>query len=167
MKIIPVGARGQFEMIVSDDDYHFLRQWRWSFARSHPGASRELIYARRCVTVTDCVYAGGIRLTKKFDLFVHHVVLARMGYPEPPEPGWTADHIDARHTLDNRRENLRWASPTFQVLNRAGSRTRSPAHAEHVREALVAMAPTHTVPAPAPIGGSMPRRVYSPAGVQA
>ena len=46
MKTLPVGAEGQFEMIVSDDDWLFLRNWRWTFARSHPKAARELIYAR-------------------------------------------------------------------------------------------------------------------------
>ena len=128
VKTLPVGAEGQFEMIVSDDDWLFLRNWRWTFARSHPGGFRELIYARRSVVVADPrfkVQRDGTVITSRFDLFVHHVVLARMGLPAPPVEGWTADHINTR-TLDNRRENLRWASPTFQVLNRAGSRNRSP-----------------------------------------
>jgi hypothetical protein len=146
VKTLPVGARGQFQMIVSDDDYLFLRNWRWTFARSHPHAFRELIYARRSVIVADPrfrPFADGTVITSRFDLFVHHVVLARMGLPEPPVEGWTADHINT-DTLDNRRENLRWASPTFQVLNRAGSHKRSPDHAKMLREALAKMEARHT-----------------------
>lgn len=149
MRTIVVGARGQFEMIVDDVDYDFLIGFRWTFARSHPGAVRELIYARRCVTVTDFAltdrWGDTVKVTKKFDLFVHHVVLARMGYPAPPQPRWTADHRNKR-TLDNRRENLRWASPEFQVLNRAGSHKRGAEHARMVAEALERMAPEHTFP---------------------
>jgi hypothetical protein len=151
MKHVVVGAQHQFEAIVSDEDYLFLVNWRWSFARSHPRSGRELIYARRCVTVTDFElvdrWGGKTIVTKKFDLFMHHVVLARMGYPEPPRPGWTADHINTR-TIDNRRENLRWASPTFQALNRASHHDRSPEHARMVAEALLRMAPEHTISAP-------------------
>ncbi len=152
MKSLPVGARGQFEMIVSDDDYWFLRNWSWSFARSHPRGRRELIYARRCVTVTDFVLKDGTPIPKQFDLFVHHVVLARMGLPAPPVPTWTGDHQN-RDTLDNRRENLQWASPTFQALNRAGSHARGGRHADHLQEALAMMAAAHTQGATSVLAG--------------
>lgn len=132
-------------MVVSDDDYAFLANWKWTFARSHPGNARELIYARRSVTVRDPQFQR-VEVKKHFDLFVHHVVLARMGLPDPPEKKWTADHIN-HDTLDNRRENLRWASPTFQALNRAGSHKRSPDHARQLAEALAKMEAAHTLSA--------------------
>lgn len=148
---ISVGSRGQFAMLVSDEDYDFLIRWRWSFARSHPrehGGRRELIYARRSARVAgDPLWteAGPVAAPKrKFDLFVHHVILARMGYPEPPEPGWTADHENGE-TLDNQRPNLRWASRRYQANNQRDRR-----HSQRVIEALAAMAPTHTLPYLAP-----------------
>jgi hypothetical protein len=144
VRTLPVGKHGQFEMVVSDDDWHFLANWRWTFARSHPGAFRELIYARRGVLVPHPTL--GEPVTHRFDLFAHHVVLARMGLPAPPEPGWTADHIN-RDTLDNRRENLRWASPTFQALNRAGSHPPSPHHAAMLAAALAKLEGAHTLTA--------------------
>jgi hypothetical protein len=143
MKEIAVGSRAQFSMIVDDVDYDFLIQWPWSFARSHPRTGGELIYARRTVRVegNPLWTPEGVKPTrKKFDLFVHHVVLARMGFPDAPTPDWTADHISG-DTLDNRRANLRWASATFQEKNKRHLR-----HVDHVRQALAAMAPAHTLP---------------------
>lgn len=139
MKEIVVGAKEQFVAIVSDEDYLFLRNFRWTFARSHPGLG-ELIYARRSVVVHEKIEGLRQLLPKPFDLFMHHVVLARMGFPAPPQPGWTADHIN-RVTLDNRRENLRWASPSFQA-----KRQRHRQHSEFVQQALVAMLATDTLP---------------------
>lgn len=140
MRTIPVGAEGQFEAIVSDADYLFLRNFSWTFARSHPGGLRELIYARRMVIVLEEIEGLRKPLPKRFDLFMHHVVLARAGFPEPPVPGWTADHVNKR-TLDDRRENLTWASPQWQAR-----RQRHRQHAEFVRQWLARNAAEHTWP---------------------
>jgi hypothetical protein len=136
------GIRGHqtFVAIVSDDDFAFLNNWIWSFARSHPGNARELIYARRAVRVLELVDGLKTPLVKRFDLFMHHVVLSRMGYERPPFPRWTADHIN-HNTLDNRRENLRWASPSFQA-----KRQRHRMHHEFVQQSLGAMLAEHTLP---------------------
>lgn len=139
MKEVVVGAQGQFTAIVSDADWLFLRNWSWTFARSHPGG-RELIYARRAVVVLEQLEGVAWPVKKRFDLFLHHVVLARIGFAAPPVKGWTADHIN-HNTLDNRRENLRWASPSFQA-----KRQRSRAHGDYVQQALAAMLAKHTLP---------------------
>lgn len=149
MREIVVGSKGQFRAIVSDVDFDFLNKWSWTFARSHPGARRELIYARRSVRVEGPPVwsdAGAVPGPKvPFDLFMHHAVLTRMGEPEPPEPDWTADHLNTK-TLDNMRGNLTWASPTFQALNRAGSHKRAGDHGKKLREIMARLAETHTFP---------------------
>jgi hypothetical protein len=139
MMLIQVGAEHQFDALVSDDDFLFLRNWSWTFARSHPGFN-ELIYARRGVLVEERIEGLRRTLPRRFDLFMHHVILARMGLPAPPVPGWTADHVN-RNTLDNRRQNLRWASPSFQA-----KRQRHRQHPEFVAAALAAMLAEHTLP---------------------
>ena len=47
---------------------------------------------------------------------VHRLVAAAF-YGAPPTDAYTVDHIN-RNGSDNRVENLRWASPTMQAVNR-------------------------------------------------
>jgi hypothetical protein len=111
MRTITVGAKAQYVTIVSDEDYEYLAQFKWTFAVSHAKDRNNNVYVRRCIR----------RDGRKFDLFMHHVVLDRMGEARP-EPDWTADHRNT-DSLDNRRGNLRWASPALQAANRRAFRT--------------------------------------------
>jgi hypothetical protein len=94
-RTIIIGARTQFVVKVAAEDYDFLMQWPWTYARSH-GPWSGLIYARRCET------KDGIKTT----ILMHRVVLIeRMGIPRPSPLHFT-DHENG-HSLDNRRVNDR------------------------------------------------------------
>ena len=65
---------------------------------------------------------GYIRATINYEnVYLHHIIMSRMGIPKPGD-GYSIDHIN-RDKLDNRRENLRWASQSEQNSN-TGKRSR-------------------------------------------
>lgn len=109
MPTITIGARTQYVTRVSPEDYQFLLEFRWTYARSHKHG--ELIYARRSV------WEGTYNRT----ILMHRVVLERMGEKRPTKRH-TADHRNG-DSLDNRRRNLRWATPEEQMANRHGIRS--------------------------------------------
>jgi hypothetical protein len=109
MRIILAGRSRQYETFVSAEDYEHLTQWLWTFAVSHPRHGG-LVYVRRSIRVSD------VNVT----LFMHHVVLERMGRPRPSSRH-TADHVNG-NSLDNQRHNLRWATRKQQMANRCGFR---------------------------------------------
>lgn len=110
-KSIIIGARTQFLVKVSPEDYDYLMQWRWTYARSH-GQWSGLIYARRCETV------GGIKTT----ILMHRLIVARMGV-ERPSPHHFVDHrngdsLDNRRTNDQGRRQLRWLTAAENMAAR-------------------------------------------------
>src|SRR5579862_4885499 len=95
-RTITVGARTQFVVKVSPEDYDFLMQWKWTFARSH-GPWSGLIYARRSIRAPD-----GSNET----ILMHRVIIVeRMGLERPSDKHFV-DH-DNDDSLDNRRVNDR------------------------------------------------------------
>jgi len=78
--------------IVDDADYEYLSRWKWQVSKQG--------YARRTY------YNNG----KRTKLFMHLAIL------QPP-PGFIIDHING-NSLDNRRENLRLATPSQNNANR-------------------------------------------------
>jgi hypothetical protein len=108
---LTIGARAQYETQVSPEDYDYLLGFKWTFARSHRGG--ELIYARRSVR------EGSYNRT----ILMHRVVLNRMGL-EQPTKRHTGDHWDG-DSLNNQRENLRWATPAEQMQNRRGIKSKA------------------------------------------
>lgn len=79
---------------VDDDDYERVIKHKWLFSYSS--------YAAR--SVIDKI------THKKSILFLHNFV-------NPPPEGFTNDHIN-RNRLDCRKENLRFATRTQQMINR-------------------------------------------------
>jgi hypothetical protein len=93
-RTIIAGARTQFVVKVSPEDYDFLMQWKWTYARSH-GQWSGLIYARRSTR------RGG-----NVTILMHRVIIVeRMGLERPSDLHFT-DH-DNGDSLDNRRVNDR------------------------------------------------------------
>jgi len=92
-KLIPLSGKigaGKFA-VVDDDQYEELSKWRWHIVGGG--------YAARKV-VTD---------GKHIRIRMHHLVL-------PPKPGFFSDHIN-NIRLDNRRRNLRHATPSENTYN--------------------------------------------------
>jgi hypothetical protein len=111
-RTIPIGARGQHAVLVDQQDYAYLTQWRWSFmtSRWRWGAK---VYARRSVWVRDAAAPKGGRIVT---LYMHRVILTeRMGLA-PPSATHEGDHIDV-DSLNNTRANLRWSTKSEQMAN--------------------------------------------------
>lgn len=90
---IIIGARTQYAVKVSWEDYDFLMQWPWTYAVSHPRHGG-LVYARRSVREGD----------RNVTLLMHRIIITeRMGLPRPSEKHFV-DH-DNGDSLDNRRIN--------------------------------------------------------------
>ena len=109
---IIVGARTQFVVKVSPEDYDFLMQWRWTFARSH-GPWSGLIYARRSVSSP----SGNVTI------LMHRVIIAeRMGIERPSEKHFVdhdnGDSLDNRRRNDRRRQQLNWLTHPENMAKR-------------------------------------------------
>lgn len=97
MKRIPL-SRGMFAL-VDDADYPWLMQWKW-YAMKRRGE----FYAAR----HESPMAGG------FTIYMHQQIALT-------PPGFETDHVN-RKRLDNRRNNLRWATPSQNRVNCQGTR---------------------------------------------
>lgn len=118
-RVIILGARQQHQTIVSEEDFAFLVQWRWTFKVSSWKYGRK-VYARRCIRVDG----------QKRTLMMHDVILERAGKPRPSDLH-TANHRN-RDSLDNTRGNLEWATHSEQCTHGPGRgrRTRAELQAE-------------------------------------
>ena len=83
--------------IVSEEDYLFLAQWTWGLQVDNRGRN----YVRR--------YRGSS------NIYLHRIVMRRVCKP-PSDAHRYVDHIN-NDGLDNRRENLRWATASENAKN--------------------------------------------------
>lgn len=85
--------------LVDDEDFEELNRWKWQAHLASHG-----VYAKRSVTLT-----GG----RKTNIFMHRQILGLTD-----STSLFGDHING-DTLDNRRSNLREATPRQSVWNRS------------------------------------------------
>jgi hypothetical protein len=84
---------------VSEEDYQFLVRWTWGLQVDNRGKN----YVRRYIC--------------KQNVYLHRVIMRRV-CPSPSEAHRYVDHING-DGLDNRRENLRWATASENAKNTA------------------------------------------------
>jgi hypothetical protein len=102
--------------VVSPIDYEWCQQWRWQFTWDKAKRKR---YATRSTRL-----AGNRRV--KF--YLHKQILERAGKVQPSEKHTIGDHQDG-DSLNNQRDNLEYATPIMNALNR-----RKPANDNHTEQ---------------------------------
>lgn len=91
--------------IVDAADAVFVTQWRWQFTWDRHKRKR---YATRSPGKV-----GGVRRK----IYLHKLLLNHWGVPQPSEKHTIGDHEDG-DSLNNRRGNLSWATPSMNAQNR-------------------------------------------------
>lgn len=100
----------QVYAVVDQDDYEYFSRWKWDYKISRGGKK---IYLRR---------SAGNSTIKRSPIYLHVAICSRANFLPPSEEHTYVDHING-NSLDNRRDNLRWATPTQNRRNarRAGN----------------------------------------------
>lgn len=116
-RTIIIGARTQYVVKVSPEDYDFLMQWKWTYAVSHPRHGG-LVYARRSIR------DGGRNVT----ILMHRVIITeRMGLERPSEKHFTdhdnGDSLDNRRVNDRARAQLAWLTAKQNMAKQYGIRS--------------------------------------------
>lgn len=103
----------QVYAIVDEEDYWHFTKYKWTTKRSRGGPEGKF-YLRRAVGEN----ANGMRL-KTFTLYLHVEIMKRKDPVRPCVAHTLVDHRDGQ-SLNCRRSNLRWATPTMNNRNRFG-----------------------------------------------
>jgi hypothetical protein len=106
--------RGDLYAIVDREDYEWAIKHRWCAKKELNGT----FYARRAVGEN----ANGQRL-RTFSLYLHIEIHKRTKKRRPTRFHVLVDHRNGR-SLDCRRKNLRWVTPSMNQRNRWGHAPR-------------------------------------------
>lgn len=98
--------RGVLFCLVDEIDYAWATQWKWQATADRTGKKW---YATRST------WQGGGRIK----IYLHKEIVARKG-PQPSDKHTIGDHQDG-NSLDNRRDNLDWATLSMNRRNRRGN----------------------------------------------
>jgi hypothetical protein len=104
--------------VVDQIDYQYLVQWRWKLKKSRlwPGSKKQKAYLARTGHETI-----GVNCRICATIYLHQVVMDRKGDPRPiTNEKIIVDHGDSDE-FNCRRNNLRYATLSFNRMNRHGS----------------------------------------------
>ncbi len=96
--------------LVDEVDYQWALRWRWI---AHPNKHGRKFYASRSTRLHG---AGGPQTR----IYMHKAILERTGLLPPSPLHVLGDHEDG-NSLNNRRDNLRWATTGMNRANIRGS----------------------------------------------
>ena len=97
--------------VVDEEDYAFLLKWKWSYTWDRSKTKR---YATRMTRSRK-------EHSRQIKIYMHKVILDRTDKKQPSEAHTIGDHDDG-DSLNNRRANLDWATPS---MNRRTARART------------------------------------------
>lgn len=92
--------------VVDEADYQWALQWKWT---AIPDKHGNKFYAARMAFIEG----------RHVRLYLHKEILRRAGKKRPSRNHTIGDHRDG-DSLNNRRRNLRWATPRMNRLNIGG-----------------------------------------------
>lgn len=103
---LPFYVDGERPIIIDEEDYQFVSQWRWGW---NPSKNKKKLYVRRTST-----YQG-----RYISVYLHKVICLRAWGPPPSPSHIIADHRNGNE-LDCRRFNLGWETPAGNRQNYNG-----------------------------------------------
>lgn len=97
-------------------DYIWATQWLWDYTRSK--GKKGKLYICRSITIRNGAGRKGRAEDGRinYKLFLHVAIMERTGIPRPSPEHTMVDHIDG-NSLNCRRSNLRWATPSMNRIN--------------------------------------------------
>jgi hypothetical protein len=100
--------------VVDDVDYEWASRFTWSKKLAKTGPNRKLIIYP---------YRTAARVGYKYSMFLHKVICFLAHGPPPTKAHVISDHCDGV-SLNCRRGNLRWATPSENRQNYDGAYAR-------------------------------------------
>ena len=101
------GTLAQHECVVDYDDYLYFSKWLW-VPKIDRRRSVTKIYFKRAISTYEQGADGRVERASAYSLYLHVEILKRhRGAPPAGRP--LCDHLDG-DSLNNRLDNLRWAS---------------------------------------------------------